>query len=258
MADILSPAVYERTLSLVGCGNFRDLGGYETRDGRKVRWRRLFRSDSLSWLTAEDISSLASQGISLAAGFDLRTAEELDAMHRGVVYDNGTRHHHLPFFPTFGEDPERMREVAFATGQVAGDRYLALLANAQSCFEGLFNVLADEDSFPAVYYCAAGKDRTGMVSAVLLRLLGVPDDQIVEDYALTEAPSEERLTLRLKAMGRDLKNLELRERMAAHPETMEHFLSGFDRLHGSAEEFLLSCNLEESTLERVRQNLLEN
>jgi protein-tyrosine phosphatase len=258
MADLMGAAMYERTISLIGCGNFRDLGGYETRDGRKVRWRRLFRSDALSWLTAEDIDSLASQGIKLAAGFDLRTAEELDAMHRGVVYDNGTRHHHLPFFATFGEDPERMREVAYATGQVAGDRYLELLEDAQSCFEGLFNTLADEASYPAAYYCAAGKDRTGMVSAVLLRLLGVPDAQIIADYALTEAPTEERLIKRLEAMGRDLKALELRERMAARPETMEHFLAGFDRLHESAEEFLLSCNLEEGTLERVRENLLEN
>jgi hypothetical protein len=59
-------------------------------------------------------------------------------------------------------------------------------------------------------------------------------------------------------LGRDIRDLPDRSALAAHPETMEHFLAGFDRLHGSVEEFLLSCNVRESTLEQVRQNLLED
>jgi hypothetical protein len=96
-----------------------------------------------------------------------------------------------------------------------------------------------------------------MVTALLLRALGVPDEQIIEDYALTDAPSEERLLARIKALCRDPAEALNRERMKAHPETMEHFLAGFDRLHGSVEEFLLSCGVTESTIGRVRQNLLE-
>jgi protein-tyrosine phosphatase len=221
-----------------------------------VRWRALFRSDALIWLTHEDLEILSAEGIRLVAGFDLRTGEELDQMHRGVIFDNGTLHHHLPFFPTFGEDRERSRRLAHATGQVGGDNYLRLLEQSRPCFEGLFEKLADASTLPAVYYCAAGKDRTGMVTAIILRALGVPDEQIIEDYALTDAPSEERLLARLLALGRDPKDALNRERMKAHPDTMEHFLAGVDRIHGSTQEFLLSCNVSEATIEQVRTNLL--
>jgi hypothetical protein len=89
-----------------------------------------------------------------------------------------------------------------------------------------------------------------------LRALGVPDEQIIEDYALTDAPTEERMLLRIKALGRDPRDALNRERMKAHPETMEHFLAGVDKVYGSAEEFLLSANLTESNIELVRENLL--
>jgi protein-tyrosine phosphatase len=255
---MMKAEVYERRIGLSGCGNFRDIGGYEARDGRKVRWRRVFRSDALIWLTAEDVQCLHDMGIKLVAGLDLRTPEELEQMHRGLLYDNGTRHHHLPFIPTFGDDRERMRAVAYAIGQVASKGYLELLEQSRPCFEGLFDILADDAMFPAAYYCAAGKDRTGMVTAVLLRVLGVADEQIIEDYALTSAPTEERIIARLTALGREpAETLANRASMAAHPETMEHFLSDFDREHGSAEAFLLSCNVSEEAIEQVREHLLE-
>ncbi len=196
--------------------------------------------------------------LQLVFGIDLRTHDELESMHTGVVYDSDTRHHHLPFFPRFGADRAEVQAAVHAIGQVASDSYLQLMEQSRPCFEGVFNLLAEPEHYPSAFYCAAGKDRTGMVSALLFRVLGVSDEQIIEDYALTEAPSEERLIARYVALGRDPRDLPDRASLAAHPETMEHFLTGFDRLHGSVEEFLLSCNVQESTLEQVRQNLLED
>lgn len=247
----------ERIISLQGCGNFRDLGGYETADGRTIRWRRLFRSDALVWLTPEDVATLHGLGLNLIAGLDLRTPDEVNVNLPRVVYDNGTRHLHFPFFVMAGSDKARVKEAAYGLGPAAGESYLYLLEQAKPCFHGVMTFLADETSYPSAYYCAAGKDRTGMMTALLLRLLGIPDEQIIEDYALTQAPTEERLLARFEALGRDPAELPDRAGMAASPATMEHFLTGFDRLHGSVEEFLLSCDLQESTLERVRQNLLE-
>lgn len=253
----MQTTVHERLITLAGCGNFRDLGGYETREGRHVLWRRIFRSDALAWLTEDDIETLAGMDLRLVFGIDLRTHDELEAMHLGVVYETPhTKHHHLPFFPRFGKDRAEVQAAVHASGQVASASYLQLMEQSKPCFEGVFNLLADPNHYPSAFYCAAGKDRTGMVSALLLRVLGVPDEQIIEDYALTAAPSEERLIARFKAMGRDLRDLPDPATLVAHPETMEHFLAGFDRLHGSVEEFLLSCNVRESTLEQVRQNLL--
>jgi protein-tyrosine phosphatase len=248
----------ERLIRLTGCGNFRDLGGYETRDGRSVRWRRLFRSDALVWLTGDDIATLASHDLNLVFGIDLRTHDELESMHLGRIQEAGIRHRHLPFFPRFGEDRAEVQAAVHAMGSVAGDQYLRLIEQSRPCFQGVFNLLTYAAHYPSVFYCAAGKDRTGIVSAILLRALGVPDEEIIEDYALTEAPTEERLVARSVALGRDLKELPDPATLAARPETMEHFLAGFDRLHGSVEEFLLSCNVQESTLEQVRQNLLED
>jgi protein-tyrosine phosphatase len=254
----MTTTVHERLITLAGCGNFRDLGGYETRDGRTVRWRRLFRSDALAWLTEDDVQTLAGMDLRLVFGIDLRTHDELEAMHAGVVYESDTRHQHLPFFPRFGADRAAVQAAVHAIGQVAGDRYLSLMEQSRPCFEGVFNLLAESSHYPSAFYCAAGKDRTGMVSALLLRVLDVSDEQIIEDYALTEAPSEERLIARFNVMGRDLREMPDPSTLKAHPETMEHFLAGFDRLHGSVEEFLLSCNVQESILEQVRQNLLED
>jgi protein-tyrosine phosphatase len=254
----MQTAVHERLISLAGCGNFRDLGGYETRDGRRVRWRRVFRSDALVWLTDEDVKTLQAMGLNLVFGIDLRTHDELEMMRVGPVYESDTRHHHLPFFPRFGEDRKQVQAAVHSIGQVASDSYLRLMEQSKPCFEGVFTLLADPAHYPSAYYCAAGKDRTGMVSALLLRVLGVSDEQIIEDYALTAPPSEERMIARFKAMGRDVSELPDPASLAASPETMEHFLAGFDRLHGSVEEFLLSCNLRESILEQVRQNLLED
>ena len=254
---MLQETVYERRLALQGCGNFRDLGGYEAEDGRTVRWRTLFRSDALTWLTEEDLATLASQGLELAAGFDLRTPEEVAAMAPGVLFENGARHHHLPFIPTLGNDPEKMRTIAFATGEVAGAEYVALLEQSRTCFAGVFAALAELESYPAAFYCAAGKDRTGMVSAVLLRVLGVSDEQIVDDYALSGPPDIERMRSRMQALGRIFDETIDRRKLAAHADTMVHFLRAFDTRYGSAEAFLAGCGVSTGVIERVREHLLE-
>jgi protein-tyrosine phosphatase len=253
----LQTTVRQRKFALAGCGNFRDLGGYETNDGRRVRWRTLFRSDSLSWLTSEDIATLAAQQVGLVVGLDLRTAEELNQTGHGLIYENGTLHHHLPFFPSFGEDREQMRAMAFATGAVGGDWWVNLLDVACPCFARLFELLADPVSYPAAIYCAAGKDRTGVVSALLLSSLGVSDEQIVADYALTEAPDMERILRRLRALGREWAEDFEPSQMAAHPETMQHFLSAFQDRYGSAEDYLLASGVAAGAIEQVRLNLLE-
>jgi protein-tyrosine phosphatase len=222
-----------------------------------VRWRTLFRSDALTWLTADDLTTLASHGLDLAAGFDLRTPEELAVMAPGVLFDNGARHHHLPFIPTFGGDAEKMRAIAFATGEVAGAEYVALLEQSQSCFAGLFTALADAESYPAAFYCAAGKDRTGMVSAVLLRTLGVADETIIADYALSGPPDIDRMRARMQVMNRAFDESIDRTKLAAHPDTMLHFLRAFDSRYGSVAAFLAGCGVSQGVIEQVREHLLE-
>jgi protein-tyrosine phosphatase len=249
--------VYERKIPLAGCGNFRDLGGYEGADGRTVRWRTLFRSDALSWLTEEDLETLTAQGLRLVTGFDLRTPEELAQMAPGALFENGAKHHHMPYMPKLGENPNRMREVALATGQVAAAEYMTMTEGSQSCFYALFAAFAEDESYPAAFFCAAGKDRTGMVSAVLLRSLGVSDEQIIDDYALSGPPDAERMRKRMELMGREFDETIDRSKLAAKPDTMLHFLRAFDERYGSVEAFLAACGVTEQVLEQVREHLLE-
>src|SRR5512144_2600872 len=154
---MLQSAPVHRRIELEGCLNFRDLGGYPTRDGRRVRWRRLFRSDGLHLLTAADIRRLREE-IGLAEVIDLRSTTELASEGRGMLAAEPLRFHHVPLFD--GEVREQRARAAEIT-----------LAEA---------------SGPAVFHCAAGKDRTGVISAILLALLDVPDEVIVADYAATQ------------------------------------------------------------------------
>jgi protein-tyrosine phosphatase len=176
-----SPA---RHLNLVGASNFRDLGGYPARDGRVVRWRRIFRSNHLGHLTADDIEVL--RGLGVKSAFDFRGAEERAAALCGaeeIVV------HSLPIEPTVvAALRERLASGAPLTSaaalEVMRDSYRNYVRNNTQNFRALFAHLL-EDRAPLVIHCTAGKDRTGFACALILHALGVPDDLIAEDYLLT-------------------------------------------------------------------------
>ena len=124
MSVPVADAEPSRRLVFDGCFNFRDLGGYPTDDGRRTRWRRLFRADGLSRLTENDMAALASLGI--VTVIDLRTDLEADTQGRFPEDVDGVSYHHLPLTDTLpGEEetPEWDR-AAFVS-----DRYLAMLSD---------------------------------------------------------------------------------------------------------------------------------
>jgi len=176
-----SPA---RHLNLAGASNFRDLGGYLTRDGRTVRWRQIFRSNHLGHLTDDDAAILRALGVKSA--FDFRgTGERTEALC-GMP---DITVHSLPVEPTV---VAALRAIA-ASGtplsadhavEVMRDSYRSYVQQNTPRFRTLFAHLL-EDRAPLVIHCTAGKDRTGFACALILHTLGVPDDVISEDYLLT-------------------------------------------------------------------------
>jgi protein-tyrosine phosphatase len=176
-----SPA---RHLNLAGASNFRDLGGYPTKDGRTVRWRQIFRSNHLGHLTGDDVAIVRALGVKSA--FDFRgTAERTEAlcgMPEITV-------HSLPVEPTV---VAALRAIAaagtpLATGhavEVMRDSYRSYVQQNTPRFRALFVHLL-EDRAPLVIHCTAGKDRTGFACALILHTLGVPDEVISVDYLLT-------------------------------------------------------------------------
>jgi hypothetical protein len=243
---------------LAGAYNFRDLGGYATADGRTTRWGTLFRSDTLHELTAGDVGLLAELG--LVTILDLRTSVEVEATGRGPLAATPVEYRHLSVLPETGaggSDGEAVAAPAPAGDDLA-ERYLWYLDGGQAALAEAIDLLAEPDRLPAVFHCAAGKDRTGVLAALVLDLVGVEREVIVADYVLTA----ERMPL---IMERYAKDPAFAERLARTPasrfavvaDTMERFLDGLDLRFGGARGWALHAGVPAATLDRLAGLLVD-
>lgn len=158
------------------CFNLRDLGGYPAAGGRTTAWGRLFRGDGLHRLDPADCEALG-----LTTVLDLRTHDEI--ARRGRLEADGVAWHHLPLIQAIW-DPGWLTE-AMTPERFLADRYLAMLDEGADAIGSALRILAEADRLPAAFHCAAGKDRTGVLAALVLSLLGVDDDTIAADYGLS-------------------------------------------------------------------------
>jgi protein-tyrosine phosphatase len=165
--------------------NFRDFGGYPAAAGRRVRWGRLYRSDSLGKLRGDDLARFSVLG--LRTVIDLRYPWEADAGGRvpagfGLAYHSCSIEHRPYDQAAVAEAVDPVRFLA--------DRYAEVAADGAAEISQALQVVAAADSAPLVIHCASGKDRTGLVAALVLSLLGVGEDDIAADYALTGLATE--------------------------------------------------------------------
>ncbi len=174
------PSSNERRVALAGPVNFRDVGGYAAAGGRQVAWRRLYRSDSLHHLEESDGPLLHERGI--ATAIDFRADDELDRIGIGRLGELDIHHLHLP---TVDKALHTVRPPGWKPPESAAEVYLLMLRSGARAYAATLRALAEPATLPAVYFCMAGKDRTGVFSAVVLGLLGVSDADIVADYVLT-------------------------------------------------------------------------
>ncbi|MDA8456034.1 tyrosine-protein phosphatase [Acidovorax sp. GBBC 3334] len=180
----MDDATYTRSLNLSGATNFRDLGGYAGQDGRRVRWRRIYRSDHLAGLTAEDARAIAVLGLRRAV--DFRGAHERATLPYELP---GVAYRALSIEPTVVQRAKEMalsghEMTAAIAAELMRDTYRAFVANNAPEFAALFAHLLESD-VPLVFHCTAGKDRTGFAAAMILLTLGVPRDVVMQDYLLT-------------------------------------------------------------------------
>jgi protein-tyrosine phosphatase len=175
-----------RHIPLEGNLNLRDLGGYETDDGRRVRRGCLFRSDELHALTDSDLAAVAGLGIRVV--FDLRNAEERVARPNRLPPDVELLERVSPSTGGAVLTPEQQ----IATGALPepddehfASVYTALLDRLAPELRIILERAVDAPARPLLFHCAAGKDRTGLTAALLLGLLGVPEAVILDDYELT-------------------------------------------------------------------------
>lgn len=172
----------ERRIGLEGPVNFRDLGGYRGRSGRAVRWGRVFRSDVLL-LGDGDLDVFA--GLGIRTVYDLRSEGEREAVPNRLPAQGAPALVVLPLVSERAEDSP-LEGLDHADGETFLEQlYLHILERSAGNFGRVLTGLACEQDLPAVFHCAAGKDRTGMVAAVLLSVLGVSVEDILDDYELT-------------------------------------------------------------------------
>jgi protein-tyrosine phosphatase len=165
--------------------NFRDLGGPETGDGARVQPQRLYRSESVAYLSAADAARLVDE-YGLATVVDLRGEREVARWGRGPLGDRPLRYVHVP-----------ITDVTRGEGSMSF-YYIDMLVRRADVVVGLLRRLLEPGALPAVVHCEAGCDRTGVVAAAVLGLVGVPDEAIVADYDLTE-PALAAMNARWKA-----------------------------------------------------------
>jgi len=242
-----------RKVALEGCFNFRDLGGYPTSDGRRTRWRHLFRADGLSRLTENDLSTLSALGV--VTVIDLRTDLEADTQGRFPDDVDGVSYHHLPLTDTLPGEEETpdWQRAAFVS-----DRYLAMLSEGTATISTSLRLLADSRNRPAVFHCSVGKDRTGVLSALVLGFLGVPDDVIIDDYALSYEAMLKVLE-HLKERYPDADEIVERYRpviLSAEPASMAGFVAGVRRTYGSFDALADFLDVT-AAVDLLRDELLE-
>ena len=239
----------ERHIPFPTVFNFRDIGGYRAADGRSVRWRRVYRADGIHRLAVGDLEPLGIRTV-----VDLRT--EAERVERGFFADDEIDYHHLPMFERTWER-EGVLPDHDAVAYLA-ERYADMLVSGPAALAGTFSLIADANALPLVFHCAAGKDRTGVTAALLLAVLGVADDDIADDYALSAGATEqfiEWLRAERPEAVADMQSMPTAF-LASPAAAMARFLGALRADHGSVEAYLASIGVSAATLIAVRANLL--
>jgi protein-tyrosine phosphatase len=258
-----------RHLPLEGTPNFRDLGGYETTDGHFVRWGTIYRSGVLSNLTAGDFVYLNQLDIHVIC--DFRTPQENSTAPEIWIPGSNVEHVSLPIGSGSKKDNSTSMDSILATNPSPAELKAWLtkvyggfaFTNAPE-YAKVFAQLK-EDHLPLLYHCTAGKDRTGVFSALLLLVLGVPEDAVLADYELTNKyllhGMSDDASKKMLNSNPSLAHLTLEQRkvlMAADPEYLKSTLRQIDAKFGSFDNYRRTeLGLSDNDVERLRGRLLE-
>ena len=238
----------DRRIPLPGTFNVRDVGGYPTADGGTIRPRTLLRGDALHRLddTARtELAALLRTVVDLREDFeanrspDALTGTEIKILRMPVFKFTGD---------SFGKAPDDLTTLYDHMVDTCGPALIQAV-----------NALAEPGALPALVHCSAGKDRTGLVTAIVLSTAGVPDEIVAEDYALTSAYLAAEFTQaveQLKAstgLGQKLNNGAL----ACPPELITRALNRMRASHGSIIEYVLAHGMTRDRLDALVEAIVE-
>nr|WP_154893520.1 tyrosine-protein phosphatase [Paenibacillus xylanexedens] len=226
--------INDRMIYTDGVINFRDMGGYLTEDGRTTRWGMLLRSADLHELSEQDLQTASALGIDWIC--DLRSDFEVASRPSPAI--GHAINTNIPFMAE--ASPEEMQKI----GHDLHAGYKAMILNTEKCAL-ILNELLKEDRDTSLFHCAAGKDRTGVVCALILLTLGVPREVVIEDYELTNLAVDGLMQRFLSGSNKDYQKYmdQMPELQGAIPEMMkaafiQAALEAIDENYGTFEHYL--------------------
>lgn len=239
-------------LPLGGVVNARELGGYPTSSGRQTKWHRFLRSDSLVWATPQDVEFLRNYGV--RAVLDLRGANEAEESPDAPLGDDIVYANISIYDINIADYAAALRK--FPDGKFhASSVYESMFKNAdgvRACLE----FIASAPEGCVLFHCMVGKDRTGVLAAILMLLAGCDYADVLSSYV----PSRVNLLRSdffLDVWNRDCDDVE-REHYDSRPETLENWLGWLDeQFGGSIEAYLTHCGVSAKVMDAVRSRLLD-
>ncbi|MBC1226106.1 tyrosine-protein phosphatase [Listeria booriae] len=233
----------ERTIPLEGCFNFRDLGGYVNTAGKTVKWGKLYRSSLLTNITEKDKDTLEKLGVSWIC--DLRSTSEIAAKPTPALAHIKNRH--IPIGTAKNESTESQKidipDDHRVYEPLMGESY-RVFVQSKDGFREIFNDIIEKEEVPFLFHCTAGKDRTGVLGALLLKLLDIPENTILADYELTNQYADNILGEMqglVNAFSNSEKKIDLenfRPMAEARPAYLEIAFDEMQKEYGSVDAYL--------------------
>jgi len=254
--------VAERLVTLEGAVNFRDLGGYKSADGRTIKWGKIFRSDGLARLTRNDHAILQQMGLKLVV--DLRRESEVKKSPDNLPEENSIDYLHLPVSGTDFDTVTAMERLKkgdtdWLTESFMRDGYINNIDSYASAWGTVMRRLSDSENLPLVFHCTAGKDRTGACAALILLILGVPEETVILDHGLSNlylADYLETIYAYLKEFG--VEREKILPYLTAPHDAIVALLDHLRNKYGSAENYLITkADVSPEILDKLRMDFLE-
>lgn len=221
--------------------NARDLGGYETSDGQQTRWKTFVRTDDPSQLTPAGIQAIRDYGVRTI--IDLRWAKEIEKYPNPFQRaEHGLHYHHVSLLGPTEEDWMTHRRV----GKENWNSLVLEVSQPEVC--SVLSIIADAPEGGILFHCMAGKDRTGIIAALLLALAEVPADTIAYDYGLSTTNLHDSYIL--NKTGAELE--EALQSLYCPPEQIHNMLSYMETTHGGLHGYFKEIGLTDAQVASIR------
>jgi Protein tyrosine/serine phosphatase len=236
----------QRMINLEMIKNVRDIGGYETQSGHFTKAHKYVRAATPSGISENDKETLYQYGVRVI--IDLRSAKEIEEVPNKLKGYKDIIYYHIDVFndPTASVVLGKMDDF-----KDMGELYIVMLDHLKASFKAVFDLLIKHNDKNVLYHCSAGKDRTGVISALLLDLAGVYHYDIIKDYSESYENNKEINEKLMKMMPEVAEHY-----LQSDPIYMMKMINHIENNYGSSKEYLLSIGVKEEDLEDLKDSFI--